>query len=307
MRVQIVLLMVWTSFLVPAMAEKEIHGDASISKKIGGEEVVITTTNRLAGAIHSFRYRGREYIDSFDHGRQLQSAANFDGGKKFFPEVFNPTEAGSEADGRGPTSSSRLLQIKAGGGEISTSCQMAFWLKPGGKSNGNLAYNSTILSNHILHKHVRIGFEDIEQVLDYRVTFVMPKGEHHTYAQFEALTGYMPWDFQNFLRWESGQKKLVPLEKIQGEQRYPVVLATADGRHAMGIYAPAKFRGDCVGPGYGRFVFPEDKVVKWNAVFRIRNEKVVPPKEYGFRMFVPFGTVAEVEKTFATLMDRMER
>ena len=296
----------WFAFICISVLYQPM-GDSSISRKIGREEVVLTTTNRLAGAIHSFRYRGMEYIDSFDHGRQLQSAANFDDGKKFFPEVFNPTEAGSEADGRGPTSSSRLLDIKAGDGEIRSSCQMAFWLKPSGKSNGNPAYNSTILSKHILHKQVRIGFEDIEQVLDYRVTFVMPGDEHHTYAQFEALTGYMPWNFQNFLRWEPDFKKLVPLEKIQGEQRYPVVLATSDGKHAMGIYAPAKFRGDCNGPGYGRFVFPNDKVVKWNAVFRIRNEKGVPAKEYGFRMFVPFGTVAEVEKTLATLMDRMER
>ena len=60
----------------------------------------------------------------------------------------------------------------------------------------------------------------LEQVLDYRVTFSVPEKEGHTYAQFEALTGYMPWEFQQFLRWSPEQKKLVPLDKQSGEQYY---------------------------------------------------------------------------------------
>src|SRR5205085_4632706 len=78
-------------------------GDAVIRGKAGPSDIVITTTARLAGAIHSLRWNGQEFIDSADHGRQLQSAANFDGGGRFFPETFNPTEAGSRKDGAGPT------------------------------------------------------------------------------------------------------------------------------------------------------------------------------------------------------------
>ena len=50
-------------------------GDAVIRAPAGNSEIVITTTSRLAGAIHSLRWNGKEFIDSFDHGRQLQSAA----------------------------------------------------------------------------------------------------------------------------------------------------------------------------------------------------------------------------------------
>ncbi len=98
---------------MPLAAQQAVSGDATIRARAGKSEIVITTTSRVAGAIHSLTWNGREMIDSFDHGRQLQSAANFDLGSRFTPETFNPTEAGSSADGRGPTSTSRLLRIAA--------------------------------------------------------------------------------------------------------------------------------------------------------------------------------------------------
>ena len=62
-------------------------GDATIRAKAGPSDIVITTTNRVAGAIHSLTWNGKEFVDSADHGRQIQSASNFDGGKTFIPEV----------------------------------------------------------------------------------------------------------------------------------------------------------------------------------------------------------------------------
>ena len=78
-------------------------GDAEIRAPVGESEIVITTTSRLAGAIHSLTWNGKEFIDSFDHGRQLQSASNFDAGTPITGETFNPTEAGSRDDGAGPS------------------------------------------------------------------------------------------------------------------------------------------------------------------------------------------------------------
>jgi hypothetical protein len=56
-------------------------GDSVIRGKAGSSEIVITTTARVSGAIHSLTWGGKEFIDSYDHGRQMQSAANFDSGK----------------------------------------------------------------------------------------------------------------------------------------------------------------------------------------------------------------------------------
>ena len=297
-----VLLVVFIGTITFAVAD--ISGDAVLKKQIGKDEASITTTSRVAGAIHSFKFRGKEYIDSFDHGRQLQSASNLNMGKKFIPEVFNPTEAGSEFDGKGPKSSSKLLFLEVKDEELVTKNQMAFWIRPGMKSHGNLAYNTTELSNHFLQKRVRFGFMGMEQVLDYRVTFGVPEKEGHTYAQFEALTGYMPWEFQQFLRWNPEQKKLVPLDKQSGEQPFPVVLATEDGKHAMGVVSLRKSK-NMTGPGYGRFYFPNDKVVKWNCVYRLQDKDGLQAGDYSFRMLVPFGTVVEVENTIKSILEKV--
>ena len=287
-------------------AVADISGDAVLKKQIGKDEASLTTTSRVAGAIHSFKFRGQEYIDSFDHGRQLQSASNLNMGKKFIPEVFNPTEAGSEFDGKGQKSSSKLLFLEVKNEELVSKNQMAFWIKPGMKSQGNLAYNTAELSNHLLHKQVRFGFMGLEQVLDYRVTFSVPEKEGHTYAQFETLTGYMPWEFQQFLRWNPEQKKLVPLDKQSGEQPFPVVLATEDGKHAMGVVSLEKGKSKgMTGPGYGRFYFPNDKVVKWNCVYRMQDKDGLQAGDYSFRMIVPFGTVAEVENTIKSILEKV--
>src|SRR6185436_18935187 len=128
-----------------------VSGDSVIRAPAGGSEIVITTTSRCAGAIHSLTWNGKEFIDSADHGRQLQSASNFDAGKEpFFPETFNPTEAGSARDGAGKKSTSKLLELRAKNNELATKSLMAFWLAPGEKSQGHPALNDKRLSDHLL-------------------------------------------------------------------------------------------------------------------------------------------------------------
>jgi hypothetical protein len=155
----------------------QVSGDAVIRAQAGKSELVIKTTKRLAGAIDSLTWDGKEFINSVDHGRQLQSASNLDAGSPISDETYNPTEAGSRADHVGPASSSVLLSLKADGNVLETRSRMAFWLKPGEKSGPNLAKNTTIVSDHVLAKRVAIGFRDLPQVLDYKVTFTLPAGE----------------------------------------------------------------------------------------------------------------------------------
>jgi hypothetical protein len=78
------------------------NANAKISAQVGPSPLVISTTERLAGAIDSLTWNGKEFINSWDHGRQLQTAAFIEK----FGECYNPTEAGSSSDGTGPTSSS---------------------------------------------------------------------------------------------------------------------------------------------------------------------------------------------------------
>ncbi len=287
--------------LVAAPAEEPPSGEAVIRARAGSSDIVITTTKRVAGAIHSVTWNGKEFVDSFDHGRQVQSAANFDCGKKFIPEVFNPTEAGSRADGRGATSSSKLLKLRAGERELETRTQMAFWLKPGDKSLDNPAYNTKVLSDHLLSKRVRIGTKDCPHAIQYDVTFTIPEGEKHTFAQFEAVTGYMPAEFERFWKFDAESGELKPLDDGPGEGDAPVVLATADGGHAMGIFSPDQPSRGFEKAGYGRWRFKDEKVVKWNCVFRVREPKGVAPGPYTFRTFVIVGSLDDVKQTLVTL------
>jgi hypothetical protein len=270
-------------------------GDSVIRARAGKSEIVITTTARLAGAIHSLTWDGKEFINSTDHGRQLQSACSFDNTSTANPETFNPTEAGSRRDDVGPTSTSRLLELSAGGNQLRTRTQIAFWLAPGERSEGQLARNTNTLSDYVLTKEVHIGYERWPQALDYRVTFHVPTNAQHTLAQFEALTGYLPPEFDTFWQFNPKAQKLETLSDGPGEINNPVVLATADGRHAMGIFAPPQPQPFTTGPTYGRWRFQAEPVVKWNCVFRVRKGDGLPAGDFSYRMLVPVGTRDDVE------------
>lgn len=271
-------------------------GDAIIRAPAGQSEIVITTTTRLAGAIHSLTWDGCEFINSTDHGRQLQSACSFDNTTTANAETFNPTEAGSRRDHVGPSSTSRLLELAADNNHLRTRTQMAFWLAPGERSEGQLARNTNTLSDYVLTKDVRIGYGRWSQALDYRVTFSVPADARHTSAQFEALTGYLPPEFSQFWQFNSATRKLEPLSDGPGEINNPVVLATPDGKHAMGIFAPPQPQSSTSGPSYGRWRFTGQHVVKWNCVFRVRATAGLRTGDHSYRMLVPVGTLAQVEE-----------
>ena len=289
--------------LLPTVALAQapaVSGDAEISGTIGGKPLVIRTTSRLAGAIDSVKWDGVEFIDSHDHGRQLQSALNADVDGVFHVECYNPTEAGSVVDALGPKSTSRLEFLSTKDGLLTTRTQMAYWLAPGMKSGGHLAQNTTLLSGHILKKQVRIGRPGMNHVLDYKVTFDLPSDRPHKFLQFEALTGYMPWSFSEELRFDAKTSTLVPLPRQDGEQRDPVVLSTPSGSHAMGVFTPERPRAGQPAVGFGRFKFEHEKVVKWNCVFRLRQDKPIPP-HHSFQLYVVIGTREDCRRTLAAL------
>jgi hypothetical protein len=270
----------WLLLLLPVVTFAQapaVSGDAELSGTMGGKPLVIRTTSRLAGAIDSIKWAGVEFIDSHDHGRQLQSALNADVDGVFHVECYNPTEAGSVVDALGPKSTSRLEAISVLDGSLWTRTRMAFWLAPGMKSGGHLALNTTLLSDHVLNKKVRIGRPGMDNVLDYKVTFTVPGDRPHKFLQFEALTGYMPWSFSEELRFDAKTESLVPLPRQDGEQRDPVVLSTPSGSHAMGIFTPERSPAGQPPVGYGRFKFEHEKVVKWNCVFRVRQPEPIKP------------------------------
>jgi hypothetical protein len=81
-----------------------------------------------------------------------------------------------------------------------------------------------------------------------------------------------------------------------------VVLATADGKYAMGVWSPDQPSRGYEKAGYGRFRFKREKVVKWNCVFRVRAPNGLAAGDYRYRMFVAVGTLEDVRRAMAALV-----
>lgn len=289
------------------MPERVVSGDAEIRGPAGDSEIVVRTTSRVAGAIDSLAWGGREFIDSHDHGRQLQSASNWDVAGELHAETFNPTEAGCERDGAGPVSTSRLLWLVAEGRDLQTVNRMAFWLRPGQRSGGHPARNTVAVSDHLLQKHVRLGADHLDEPLRghairHDVTFTVPAGERHRQGVFEVLTGYMPPEFRAF-HGLLPDGSLAPLTDGPGEQQLPVIVATAGGSHAMGAWSPATARTTGRPATYGRFWFEREQVSKWNCVIRetAAAGAEVDPGAYSYRVWVAVGSLEDVRQTLAAL------
>lgn len=73
----------------------------------------------------------------------------------------------------------------------------------------------------------------------------------------------------------------------------------------MGVFSPDQPSPGYEQAGYGRFRFVPEKVVKWNCVFRLRDEKGIAPSDYQFRVFVAVGTLDDVRQSFDRLVKEL--
>jgi len=55
-----------------------VNGNLTIQQKAGPWPIKIKTCAHDAGAICSLTWRNKEFVDDFDHGRQIQSALVYD-------------------------------------------------------------------------------------------------------------------------------------------------------------------------------------------------------------------------------------
>lgn len=263
-------------------------GDMQISNMAGPWPITIKTWSHDAGAICSLTWRNKEFIDDYDHGRQLQSASSFDGDG----EYFNPTEAGAshETDGINPSPSSSVLQgYWSVSNVLATQTKMAFWNPVDGQ----------VTSNHIFNKQVTIGVHGLAHVIEYSTQYTLPSDEQHFHGVFEVVTGYMPGEFSSFWTYDVTNDVLSPLDDGPGEQHLPVVFSTPDEGWAMGVYSPNSPQPDWPSVGYGRFRFQSQGVVKWNNVFRFNN----PEGVYHFRSYVIVGSLENVTTSMSQLHD----
>ena len=291
---------------VPARAEEApgvVWPDPAglaIRQPFGASDIVLRLSPRNASAVDSLTWNGTEFINAFDHGRELQSAAAFDD----YGECLNPTEAGGAGDGLGDRSTSFLTALHHGRAWVETEALMAWWLAPGqtsaGCARGPGPYGEA-RSDHILRKRVAIGLPGVPNAIEVQVSFDLPRA--YRSATFEVLTAYMPPAFSQFWTFDTRSRTLAPLSHDPGEQGLPVILATPDGSRALGTWSPALPQAGSPGRGYGRWDFGAlpgegNATVKWNCVFR-ETEPAAGPHDYA--CYAVVGTLADVQAGLATL------
>jgi hypothetical protein len=281
--------------IIQPISARAANGDFKIEEPALGSTIQLETSARFAGAVSSLTFRGKQFVDTRDHGRELQSASSFDD----FGECFNPTEAGSVADRDKPTTTSKLLAAKVGPNWVATHTDMAFWLPPGydykhqcGHSpTATRAVNNTLTGGHILDKRIELGEGGEANVISDRVTYTVP--EAHSSGTFEAATIYTPMDFSKRYVLNLGTGD-VEITTVVAEQASPVILATADGKYAVGLFSPFLPQA---GHGYGTTSFPNTN--KINCVFR--EKSIAAGQKFSYLCEFVVGTLEEVKATIIKL------
>jgi alpha-tubulin suppressor-like RCC1 family protein len=241
-----------------AALHAQVNGNSTISSTVLGQPLSITTSSQYAGAISSIKWAGKEFVNDWDHGRQVQTAASFF--NRF--ECYNAYEAGSKPDGHGPTSTSKLLSLTASGNTLESNTQMAWYTLahepiPGfGDLCGDPAnwlpcpqYNGP-LSDYKIHKTVRIGFNGIPNVIEYNTDLFIPEVARE--GELQTVVAVLNYEFANVFTYDHVSKNYRRIRAVGGEDDSIKVLATADGAYAMGYYSPELLQpyGDGGNGGY---------------------------------------------------------
>eukprot|EP01124_Arcella_intermedia_P015950 TRINITY_DN22499_c0_g1_i1.p1 TRINITY_DN22499_c0_g1~~TRINITY_DN22499_c0_g1_i1.p1 ORF type:complete len:298 (+),score=59.45 TRINITY_DN22499_c0_g1_i1:29-922(+) len=203
-------------------------GDSPLRWSIHNNGISIGAGHRVSGAIDSVMFRGMEYINACDHGRELQLAVT-----TTFGECYNPTEAGSVADSGGISSSSKLLAMNTDENIMKSVTSPAFWLPPGTcESSCGCARNKAVTSLYNMSKSVQIGPHNS---FSYIATIQIP--EATSFLQIESPTGYMNGIFTKFWSIDPKTGHTTPIPSPGSGKpaisHLPVCVGTPDEEHVM--------------------------------------------------------------------------
>ena len=290
-----------------------------------GSPLFVSASTRTAGAIDSLVWANTEFINAFDHGRELQIAF----AKGSAGECYNPTEAGSQLDAQDldkvKQSSSTLLSWSQTANQLFTETVPAFWMRPGQRkprSCGQAQNDSITASQTRIHKTVTLGYGKLSNVIAMQTSVELlsaqeryePKAGDNWSAAFEVPTGYLAPEFNSFytfnpktqvLRSENARAKacLEPSAKISCEQGLPLIVSK-DANTAMGICAVNAAKGFRE-VAYGVFDIPSQRsslanTSKWNVVQRSLGV-VQGPTRFTFTTFLAIGNMQSVQASMTAL------
>ena len=282
--------------------------------------IYISGSDRTAIAIDSLVWNNIEFINSWDHGRELQQAVTTNDG-----ECYNPTEAGSgNGDGITATSSSAVLSVACNETTLTTSVLPAYWMVPGSSESGcGAAINQDKVSNWTMSKSVSIGYDGIDNVVHFVNDVYVPidltnaSSSNGIGTQIEAPTAYLNANFDSFycIDFENGKdlngnlSEIVISNKVGGSagvlkiNSSYVIIGMNDTNAAMGvmpkIYPQRGFAlYNFLGLGYDSC-----KTSKWSIV--TYHENIVAGSTLKFENWFCIGTLKDVHTCMSQLYQKM--
>jgi alpha-tubulin suppressor-like RCC1 family protein len=249
----------------------QVNGNATISGTAFGQSLTLSTSSFVAGAVTSIKWGGKEYINNWDRGRQLQLNTQFF--NRY--ECYNPYEAGSLYDALAQPTSSKLLSltVAASGNVLESTTQMAWYLHQHesydpldscGDPNSWLPFPNqpfpkpyTVpLSDYKIHKTITIGFAGLPNVIEYLSDHYVPEPVQKGLNNLTAVT---PYEFSSVWSYDVVSKDYRTIRALSGEDDRIKVVATVDGNYAMGFYSPELLQPyDTVGSANFWRVVPPD-------------------------------------------------
>jgi hypothetical protein len=270
---------------------------------VEGREVKLTANLVAGGAISELTWKGKQFINNFDFGRQIQTAINL----SREAEAINPTEAGDLYGFPGTTGvawahGSPQLSSSVSGTTLKTQCHPLQW-KP---QNWGGGLGNPVMWQGTFGKRVDLDFGGSPHVIRWITTVNFPSAE--PFVNMEVVTAYLNSEFTRFyaLNAVTGalaeMTDLVPNGSCTDPQqdtrlRPPaggVILATDDGAYALGVYHKGENTsfGLCKFLGYGGSGQYGFSTTKWNLLWR--PPKGVQPGPCSITSYLLVGTLNQV-------------
>lgn len=222
------------------------HGNnCEVPVALQGAQVRLVSNLAAGGAVSELWWNGKQFINNWDYGRQLQIALNL----TFPGEQDNPTEGGDRwgcnAAGTGPKPAgwahgSPLLSYSNAGGTLRTTTSPLQWNPQnfGGGPDNPVRWLGTIA------KELSLDFGS-PNTIRWTTTITLPGLAN--YFDLEIVTAYLNNEFTQMYDYDAATEvsnpRSVPVGQCVGDVRPPsgspaggVIIATVDGNYALGLY-----------------------------------------------------------------------
>jgi hypothetical protein len=287
--------------LVSGFAYRRAAGERLTSVSGGG--VTVKSNKSAGGAVWEWWWHGKQFINDYDYGRQLQMALYTDDGKALEEagDKYGTPDVPAYARHESPT-----LYVENSAVNHQSSRAVPIEWSPEGHSGG--MSNAIIYANAKIGKEITldwIGPDKVDRqwpVIMYESVY---EGPPFPAVSIEAPTAYLNAEFTTYYKYDPRTDSLTPLAVDHSKVNVSdggvgsVIIASGPGPDAiaMGIYMNDPNAGvviyDNSGPSQGKF---GSSFSKWGVVYR---SGVTPV--WKFRTWIATDQVHNVQKYFRQL------